>query len=79
MIEIAWARRTADGRIVGVDQVAGGLACECVCTQCERPLVAAKGNIFAGLWYPVIIAGLTLIIGTLFIREKKDKGGFHDI
>jgi MFS family permease len=42
-------------------------------------VVAAKGNIFAGLWYPVIIAGLTLIIGTLFIREKKDKGGFHEV
>lgn len=46
MIEIAWARRTADGRIVGVDQVVNGLACECVCTQCERPLVAAKGNVY---------------------------------
>ena len=42
-------------------------------------VVAANGNIFSGLWYPVIIAGLTLIIGTLFIREKMDKGGFHDI
>ena len=37
------------------------------------------GNIFAGLWYPVIVAGLTLIIGTLFIREKMDKGGFHEV
>jgi len=46
MIEIAWARRTEDGRIVGVDQVAGGLACACVCTQCERTLVAAKGDIY---------------------------------
>ena len=46
MIEIAWARRAADGRIVGVDQVPGGLACECVCTQCARPLVAAKGGVY---------------------------------
>jgi len=46
MIEIAWARRTADGRIVGVDQVAGGLACACVCTQCARSLVAAKGDVY---------------------------------
>jgi hypothetical protein len=45
MIEIAWARRKSDGRIVGVDQVANGLACECVCTKCERPLVAAQGDI----------------------------------
>jgi MFS family permease len=42
-------------------------------------VVAAKGNIFAGLWYPVIVAAVTLVIGTLFIREKKDKGGFHDV
>ena len=46
MIEIAWARRTSDGRIVGVDQVPSGLACECVCTQCEHPLVAAKGDVY---------------------------------
>ena len=46
MIEIAWARRTEDNKIVGVDQVASGLACECVCSQCERPLVAAKGGVY---------------------------------
>jgi hypothetical protein len=45
MIEIAWARRKSDGRIVGVDQVPNGLACECVCTKCERALVAAQGDI----------------------------------
>jgi len=42
-------------------------------------VVAANGNIFSGLWYPVIVAAVTLVIGTLFIREKMDKGGFHDI
>ena len=46
IVEIAWARRTSDGRIVGVDQVPSGLACECVCTQCEHPLVAAKGDVY---------------------------------
>ena len=45
MIEIAWARRKSDGRIVGVDQVPNGLACECVCTKCERPLIAAQGDV----------------------------------
>jgi MFS family permease len=35
-------------------------------------VVAASGNIFAGLWYPVIVASMTLVIGTLFIRETKD-------
>jgi hypothetical protein len=45
MIEIAWARRKSDGRIVGVDQVPNGLACECVCTLCDYPLVAAQGDV----------------------------------
>ncbi len=35
-------------------------------------LVAAQGNIFAGLWYPVIVAGVTFVIGVLFIRERRD-------
>ncbi len=35
-------------------------------------IVAATGNIYSGLWYPVIIAVITLIIGTLFVKETKD-------
>jgi MFS family permease len=35
-------------------------------------LVAAKGDIFAGLWYPVIVASITVVIGLLFIRESRD-------
>jgi len=35
-------------------------------------LVAQNGNIYYGLWYPIIIAAMTLVIGTLFIRETKD-------
>ena len=35
-------------------------------------LVAATGNIYQGLWYPVIIAVMTLVIGTLFLPETKD-------
>ena len=35
-------------------------------------LVAAKGNIYAGLWYPVVVAAATFIIGVLFIRETRD-------
>src|SRR5258708_24496897 len=32
---------------------------------------AAGGNIYFGLWYPIVIAGITFVIGTLFIRETK--------
>jgi MFS family permease len=35
-------------------------------------VVAATGNIYAGLWYPVIVAGVSLIIGASFIRETKN-------
>ncbi|MCC7168747.1 MAG: MFS transporter, partial [Rhodospirillales bacterium] len=35
-------------------------------------IVAAQGNIYSGLWYPIVIAAMTLVIGTLFIKETKD-------
>ena len=35
-------------------------------------IVAQTGNMYNGLWYPVIIAGATVVIGGLFIRETKD-------
>jgi hypothetical protein len=35
-------------------------------------LVAQNGNIYHGLWYPIIIASMTLVIGVLFVRETKD-------
>ena len=35
-------------------------------------LVAATGNIYYGLWYPIVIAVMTFVIGSLFLRETKD-------
>jgi MFS family permease len=35
-------------------------------------IVAQTGNMYNGLWYPIIIAGMTLVVGTLFIKETKD-------
>ncbi len=32
-------------------------------------IVAATGNIYNGLWYPVVIAGVTLVVGLLFLPE----------
>jgi len=32
-------------------------------------IVAATGDIYAGLWYPVGIALLTVVVGSLFLRE----------
>jgi MFS family permease len=35
-------------------------------------IVAATGNIYNGLWYPIIVALMTLVLGALFVRETKD-------
>ncbi|MNZ89900.1 proline/glycine betaine transporter [compost metagenome] len=35
-------------------------------------IVAQTGNMYSGLWYPIIIAGMTAVVGTLFVRETKD-------
>ena len=34
-------------------------------------IVVATGNIYAGLWYPIIIALVTVVIGALFLHETK--------
>ena len=36
-------------------------------------IVAATGNIYSGLWYPVIIAGITVIVGVLLLPETRDR------
>jgi MFS family permease len=33
----------------------------------------ATGNIYAGLWYPIIVALVTFVIGMLFVPETKDR------
>ncbi len=42
-------------------------------------MVAATGDIYYGLWYPVIVALMTLVVGTLFLRETKDKDFAEDV
>jgi len=32
-------------------------------------MVAASGDIYAGLWYPIVVAVMTVIIGALFLRD----------
>jgi hypothetical protein len=32
-------------------------------------LAAASGNIYAGLYYPMAVAGMTLIVGSLLLKE----------
>ncbi len=35
--------------------------------------VAMTGDIYDGLWYPIGVAALTVVIGTLFLPETKDR------
>lgn len=35
-------------------------------------LVAANGNIYFGLWYPVVVAAISFLVGLLFIKETKN-------
>ena len=35
-------------------------------------IVAATGDIYAGLWYPIVFATITVVIGLLLVREPKD-------
>ncbi len=35
-------------------------------------LVDRTGNVFAGLWYPMVICALTLVAGTLLVKERRD-------
>jgi hypothetical protein len=32
-------------------------------------MVAATGDIYYGLWYPIVVAGITLVVGLLFLPE----------
>jgi MFS family permease len=35
-------------------------------------IVAQTGNMYNGLWYPIIVAGMTFVVGMLFVKETKD-------
>ncbi|WP_410001903.1 MFS transporter [Tardiphaga sp. 709] len=35
-------------------------------------IVASTGDIYAGLWYPIIFAAITVVIGFFFLPETKD-------
>ena len=41
-------------------------------------IVAQTGNMYNGLWYPIIIAAATVVIGGLFVKETKDVDIYAD-
>ena len=34
-------------------------------------IVAATGDIYDGLWYPIVVAVMSLVVGAIFLRETK--------
>jgi MFS family permease len=36
-------------------------------------IVALKGDIYYGLWYPIVVAIMTVVVGGLFLRETKER------
>ena len=36
-------------------------------------IVAATGDIFAGLWYPIVVALMTFVIGLIFLPETRTR------
>ena len=36
-------------------------------------IVAATGNIYSGLWYPIVIAAMSFVVGLIFLPETKDR------
>jgi hypothetical protein len=40
-------------------------------------IVAATGDIYAGLWYPIIIASMTFVVGSLLMHDTDTKGAIH--
>jgi len=41
-------------------------------------IVASTGNIYAGIWYPVIIAGITFVVALFFLPETYKRDISHD-
>jgi len=41
-------------------------------------MVAATGDIYYGLWYPIVVAVMTLVIGSLFLKEVSHRDIHHN-
>ena len=36
-------------------------------------MVAATGDIYYGLWYPIVVAVMTFVIGSLLLRDTRER------
>ena len=42
-------------------------------------LVAATGDIYYGLWYPITIALMTVVVGSLFMKDTDTQGSIKHL
>jgi len=42
-------------------------------------IVASTGNRYAGLYFPIAVAAMTFVVGSLLLRETKDQGIWHEV
>ncbi|MGH7617236.1 MAG: MFS transporter [Gemmatimonadaceae bacterium] len=42
-------------------------------------IVAATGNRYAGLWFPITVAATTFVVGSLLLRETKDQSIWSEV
>ena len=42
-------------------------------------IVAATGNRYAGLWFPIGVASITFVVGSFLLRETKDQGIWDEV
>ena len=36
-------------------------------------IVAATGNLYSGLWYPIAVAAMSFVVAVIFLPETKDR------
>ena len=41
-------------------------------------IVAQTGDMYSGLWYPIVVAGVCFVIGMIFVKETKDVDIYAD-
>ena len=42
-------------------------------------VVSQSGNIYAGLYYPIIVAGITFVVGSLLLKETRSVKIWHEV
>jgi len=65
--------KPGDGEVLVTGATGGvGSVAVALLAKLGHTVVAATGNIYAGLWYPIVVALMTLVVGAVFLRETKN-------